>query len=230
MSCFEGGIIILVDTMINVFQGNTWLPCMEEQIKVTTLCENIQCIIHHTHKSPKKRLHSYFVLLPTTLTFAKWFRTKVYCNGYCFLVRVLSYRTLRFDSGESMRTRNSLGGIFFLMIFYLVQNSWTRVSAASRITSVFQCSPIMSRAGMISLPRCVDIYTKLKLVHWTLDVHHSCSSLLSFTFKNNSLNFVQKKRKNISWFGAETIAKHEISFMHFGKNFLKNATQHAILN
>ena len=33
-------------------------------------------------------------------------------------------------------------------------------------------SPIMSRAGMISLPRCVDIYTKLKLVHWTLDVQN----------------------------------------------------------
>ena len=56
-------------------------------------------------------------------------------------------------------------------------------------------SPITSRAGVISLPRCVGIYTKLKLVHWTLDVHHSCSFLLSFTVKNNSLNFVQKKRK-----------------------------------
>ena len=58
-------------------------------------------------------------------------------------------------------------------------------------------SPIMSKAGMISLPRCMGIYTKLKLVHWTLDVHHSCTSLLSFTVKNNSLNFVQKKMKNI---------------------------------
>ena len=46
-----------------------------------------------------------------------------YCNGYGFLVRVLSYRTLRFDSGESMCTRNSLRGIYFLMNFYLVQNS-----------------------------------------------------------------------------------------------------------
>ena len=45
------------------------------------------------------------------------------CNGYGFLVHVLSYRTLRFDSGESMCTRNSLRGIYFLMIFYLVQNS-----------------------------------------------------------------------------------------------------------
>ena len=53
------------------------------------------------------------------------------CNGYGFLVCVLSYRTLRFDSWESMRTRNSLRGIYFLMIFYLVQNK--------RITSVFQC-------------------------------------------------------------------------------------------
>ena len=39
------------------------------------------------------------------------------CNGYGFLVHVLSYRTLRFDSGESMHTRNSLRGIYFLMIF-----------------------------------------------------------------------------------------------------------------
>ena len=30
------------------------------------------------------------------------------CNGYGFLVCVPSYRTLRFDSGESMCTRNSL--------------------------------------------------------------------------------------------------------------------------
>ena len=114
------------------------------------------------------------------------------CNGYGFLVRVLSYRTLRFDSGESMHTRNSLRGIYFLMIFYLVQG------LLQGLLQFSNASPIMSRAGMISLPRCVDIYTKLKLVHWTLNVHHSCSSLLSFTFKNNSLNFVQKKRKNIS--------------------------------
>ena len=52
------------------------------------------------------------------------------CNGYGFLVCVLSYRTIRFDSGESMCTRNSLRGIYFL-IFYLVQNR--------RIASVFQC-------------------------------------------------------------------------------------------
>ena len=45
------------------------------------------------------------------------------CNGYDFLVHVLTYRTIRFDSGESMHTRNSLRGIYFLMIFYLVQNS-----------------------------------------------------------------------------------------------------------
>ena len=49
-------------------------------------------------------------------------------------------------------------------------------------------SPIVSRAGMISLPRCMGFYTKFKLVHWTLDVHPSCTSLLSFTVKNNSLN------------------------------------------
>ena len=110
------------------------------------------------------------------------------CNGYGFPVRVLNYRTLRSDSGESMRTRNSLRGI------YLNQ----RFSCFKYYFSFRMLSPIMSRAGMISLPRCVDIYTKLKLVHWTLDVHHSCSSLLSFIFKNNYLYFVQKKRKNIS--------------------------------
>jgi len=90
--------------------------------------------------------------------------------------------------------------------------------------------PITSRAGIISLPKWGAIYTKLKLVHWTLDVHHSCTSLLSFTFKNNFLNFVQKKRKNISWYGAETIAQHEISFMHFLKLSWKSAAQHVILN
>ena len=62
----------------------------------------------------------------------------------------------------------------------------------------FNASPTTSMAGMISLPRCMGIYTKLKLIHWTLDVHHSCASLISCTFKNNSLNFVQKRRKNIS--------------------------------
>ena len=107
------------------------------------------------------------------------------CNSYGFLVCVLSYRILRFDFGESMHTRNSLRGIYFLMIFYLLQG----------LLQFSNASPIMSRAGMISLPRCTGIYTKLKLVHWTLDVHHSCSSLLSFIFKNNSLNLVQKKRK-----------------------------------
>ena len=61
------------------------------------------------------------------------------CNGYGFPVHVLNYRTLRSDSGESMHTRNCLRGIYLLMIFYLVQNSLTRGSAASRITSVFQC-------------------------------------------------------------------------------------------
>ena len=47
---------------------------------------------------------------------------------------------------------------------------------------------------------------------------------------DNSPNFVQKKRKNISWYGAETIAQHEIPFMHFSQSFLKSAAQHAILN
>ena len=66
-------------------------------------------------------------------------------------------------------------------------------------------SPIMSRAGRISLTSCVDIYTKLKLVHWTLDVHQSCSSLLNFTFKNNSLHIVQKKRKNIMYIAVNKV-------------------------
>ena len=112
------------------------------------------------------------------------------CNGYGFLVRILSYRTLRFDSGESMCTRNSLKRDLLFDDFFI----WYKTGSLQ----FSNASPIMSRAGMISLTRCVDIYTKLKLVHWTLDVHHSCSSLLSFTFKNNFLNFVQKKRKNIS--------------------------------
>ena len=125
-----------------------------------------------------------------------------------------------------------MGNILHLKIFRKKKNTIPEpeVQLLQGLLQFSNASPIMSRAGMISLPRCTGIYTKLKLVHWTLDVHHSCSSLLSFTFKNNSLNFVQKKRKNISGFGAETIAQHEISFMHFSKNFLKNATQHAILN
>ena len=35
------------------------------------------------------------------------------CNGYGSLVHVLSFRTLRFDSGESMHTRNSQDGFTF---------------------------------------------------------------------------------------------------------------------
>ena len=63
---------------------------------------------------------------------------------------------------------------------------------------------------MISLPKCVGIYTKLKLVHGPLDVHHSCTSLLSFTSKNNFLNFVNNLEKNISLNVAKTIAQWEI--------------------
>ena len=74
--------------------------------------------------------------------------------------------------------------------------------------------PMTSRAGIISLPKCVGIYTKLKLVHGPLDVHHSCTSLLSFTFKNNFLNFVNSLEKNISWNVAETIAQWEISLIN----------------
>ena len=71
---------------------------------------------------------------------------------------------------------------------------------------LLDASPMTSRAGMISLPKYVGIYTKLKLVHGLLDVHYSCTSLLSFTFKNNSLNFVNNLEKNISWNVAKTIA------------------------
>ena len=49
---------------------------------------------------------------------------------------------------------------------------------------------ITSRTGIISWPECVDIYTKVKLVHRTLDVYHSCTFLLSFTVANNFLHFV----------------------------------------
>ena len=35
------------------------------------------------------------------------------CNGYGSLVHVLNFRTLRFDSGESMHTRNSQDGFTF---------------------------------------------------------------------------------------------------------------------
>ena len=45
------------------------------------------------------------------------------CNGYGFLVCILSYRTLRFDSGSQCALETVLRGIYFLMIFYLVQNS-----------------------------------------------------------------------------------------------------------
>ena len=46
-----------------------------------------------------------------------------YCNGYGFLVRVLSYRTLRFDFGSQCALETVLRRIYFLMIFYLIQSS-----------------------------------------------------------------------------------------------------------
>ena len=79
--------------------------------------------------------------------------------------------------------------------------------------------PMTSRAGMISLPKCVGIYTKLKLVHGPLDVHDSCISLLSFTFKNNFLDFVNSLEKNISSNVAETIAQWEISLINLEPRF-----------
>ena len=52
-----------------------------------------------------------------------------------------------------------------------------------------------------------------------LDVHHSCTSLLSFTFKNNFLNFVNSLEKNISWNVAKTIAQWEISLINLEPRF-----------
>ena len=66
---------------------------------------------------------------------------------------------------------------------------------------------------------CVGIYTKLRLVHGPLDVHHSCTSLLSFTFKNNFLNFVNNLEKNIFWNVAKTIAQWEISLINLEPRF-----------
>ena len=45
------------------------------------------------------------------------------CNGYGFLVHVLSYRTLRFDFGSQCALETVLRRIYFLMIFYLIQSS-----------------------------------------------------------------------------------------------------------
>ena len=72
---------------------------------------------------------------------------------------------------------------------------------------------------MISLPKCMGIYTKLKLVHGPLNVHHSCTPLLSFIFKNNFLNFVNNLEKNISWNVAKTIARWEISLINLEPRF-----------
>ena len=88
--------------------------------------------------------------------------------------------------------------------------------------------PITSRAGMISLPKCVDIYTKMKLVHRPLDVHHSCTSLRSSTLENNSLNFVSNLWKNISWSVAKTIAQCEIPLINLEPRFPEFIAQHAI--
>ena len=46
-----------------------------------------------------------------------------HCNGYGFLVRILSYRTLRFDFGSQCALETVLRRIYFLMIFYLIQSS-----------------------------------------------------------------------------------------------------------
>ena len=93
----------------------------------TPMCKNsilywsiIQQIIEENY--PCHWLQTLYNLI--SLFYYKWVMpNSLYCNGYGFLVCILNYRILRFDSGESMRTRNSLRGIYFLMIFYLVQNS-----------------------------------------------------------------------------------------------------------
>ena len=97
----------------------------------------------------------------------------------------------------------------------------TRVSNSPErfLFLLLDASPMTSRASMISLPKCVGIYTKLKLVHGHLDVNHSCTSLLSFTFKNNFLNFVNNLEKNISLNVAKTIAQWEISLINLEPRF-----------
>ena len=42
---------------------------------------------------------------------------------------------------------------------------------------------------MIFLPKYMGIETKMKLVHRPLNLHYSCTSVLSFTVENNSPNF-----------------------------------------
>ena len=60
---------------------------------------------------------------------------------------------------------------------------------------LFDVTPITSREGLISVPKCVDFYTKMKLVHRIHEVHHSCTYLLNFTITENSLNFVNNLSK-----------------------------------
>ena len=78
----------------------------------------------------------------------------VQCNGYGFLVCVLSYRTLRFDSGESMCTRNSLKrDLLFDDFFIWYKTAEQEVQLLEGSLQFSNASPVMSRAGMISLPR-----------------------------------------------------------------------------
>ena len=64
---------------------------------------------------------------------------------------------------------------------------------------------------MISLPKYVGIYIKLKLVHGTLDVHYSCTFLVSFTLKNNSPNFVNNFEKKFPEMFPKQ--KHRMKFL-----------------
>ena len=91
-------------------------------------------------------------------------------------------------------------------------------------------TPTTSRAGMISLSKYVGIYIKLKLVHGTLDVQHSCTSVVSFTLKNNSPNFINNLEKNF----PEMLPKKEHSMKFFlwilSQKFPKTVAQHAFSN
>ena len=76
--------------------------------------------------SVKKRifefsLNQFFSNTDSTQSVHHIFQSK--CNGYGFLVCVLSYRTLRLDFGSQCALETVLRRIYFLMIFYLIQSS-----------------------------------------------------------------------------------------------------------
>ena len=82
-------------------------------------------------------------------------------------------------------------------------------------------TPITSMTGIISLPECVDSYTKVKLFHRTLDVHHSYTYLLSFTIANNFLHFfnnltgtIPENPLNYEWKNIPANAKQSSSLVN----------------